>query len=421
MANSKVSSPSREVSVVFLGSDTGIYALARSFHEAYGIKSHVVTRGEFGPIANSNILTVHEIGLDVQPNDYVDYVLAHLDQLKGANQTAILLTNTDHLVEALCRRKDELDQHFFLPLLPLETYEKISEKQSFFELCQATGVKTPLTMSLSFGKGDKPKLNVAETDLDFPVIAKPALSADYEKVKFAGQHKVYQLSSQAEVDQLIATLEQAGFEGEFVFQHKVVGDDTTMRSLTAYVDGSGQVTLLSSARVLLEDHAPGLIGVPLAMVTETFPDLAEGAKRLLAEVDYRGFANFDVKVDANTGEPFFLEVNPRIGRNAYYACAGGANPAVAVMRDLLGLEVAEPMGVARTVLYRLVPLPLLVRYLDPDDVALVKRLKKQKAVVHPLAYRQEKSFARWYYVIGSTAKQFLKFRKYYPKRNADAI
>ena len=42
------------------------------------------------------------------------------------------------------------------------------------------------------------------------------------------------------------------------------------------------------------------------------------ARTFLAATGYRGFANFDVKVDPRTGVFRFFEVNPRIGRNNYY-------------------------------------------------------------------------------------------------------
>ncbi|MGC1208929.1 MAG: hypothetical protein WA880_13320, partial [Ornithinimicrobium sp.] len=37
--------------VVLLGTDIGIYALARAFHERYGISSTVISRVVAGPIA----------------------------------------------------------------------------------------------------------------------------------------------------------------------------------------------------------------------------------------------------------------------------------------------------------------------------------------------------------------------------------
>ncbi len=48
-----------------------------------------------------------------------------------------------------------------------------------------------------------------------------------------------------------------------------------MRSITAYVDSRGESRSSAPARVLLEDHAPTMIGI--AMITENFPTLLEDA------------------------------------------------------------------------------------------------------------------------------------------------
>ena len=51
---------------------------------------------------------------------------------------------------------------------------------------------------------------------------------------------------------------------------------------------------------------------------------------------YRGYANFDVKVDPRDGLAKFFEVNPRIGRNNYSVTGAGANVArfvVAVLQQ----------------------------------------------------------------------------------------
>ncbi|WP_083563031.1 carboxylate--amine ligase [Boudabousia liubingyangii] len=410
----------KNIGLVMLGSDTGIYALGRDFHQCYGIRPKIVARAAFGPIKDSKILDVHEIGLDVTRRDYIDYLIEHAEELRAGNEKTILLCNTDHLVEALCEAKDELESLYELVIPPLKTYERISDKVGFAELCEQLEIPTPKTIGVQFGAEENPQLNALEAGLEFPVIAKPALSADYENVKFEGQKKVFQLADQTEVDQLIQTLQQAGFQGQFVFQQKINGDDTTMRSLTAYVNRRGEVTLMSGARVLLEDHAPGLIGVPLAMVTQEMPELMAQAKKLLESVDYYGFANFDIKVDSVSDKPYFLEVNPRIGRNAYYTVAGGSHPSLAVMEDIF--EVADPrfQGVEQEALYSLVDAFLLSRYIDEEDRRMISSLPKDR-IVHPLNYSADRGVKRMFYVYGSTFKQRLKFKKYYPVRNAEVI
>ncbi|WP_341855090.1 hypothetical protein [Brachybacterium sp. GPGPB12] len=112
-------------------------------------------------------------------------------------------------------------------------------------------------------------------------------------------------------------------------QEMIPGDDTSMLSVTAYVDTQGRVTLLGGAQVLLEEHTPGALGNPAAMFTTDLPEVFEQSVRFLHHTGYRGYANFDVKIDPRDGVGKFFEVNPRIGRNNYYMTAAGANVAAA--------------------------------------------------------------------------------------------
>ncbi|MDK6486720.1 hypothetical protein QP158_11585, partial [Streptococcus agalactiae] len=86
--------------------------------------------------------------------------------------------------------------------------------------------------------------------LRFPVVAKTAVGADYDEVSFVGKKKIYFVDSQAELDDLWKKLASAGYRSTFVVQELIPGDNTQMRSITAYVDSHGEVTLLGSARVL---------------------------------------------------------------------------------------------------------------------------------------------------------------------------
>src|SRR5699024_4824960 len=101
----------------------------------------------------------------------------------------------------------------------------------------------------------------------------------------------------AELSALVATIARAGYTGRLVVQELIPGDDTAEGSITAYTDTAGRVTLLCSARVLLGEHTPDALGRPAAMITTPFEDALGQARRLLETTGYRGFANFDLKLD----------------------------------------------------------------------------------------------------------------------------
>ena len=120
-------------------------------------------------------------------------------------------------------------------------------------------------------------------------------------------------------------------------------------------------------RVLLEEHTPGTLGNPAAILTGRLAQIEADARRLVEHLGWTGFANFDVKVDPRTGVGHFFELNPRTGRSNYYLTASGLNPAAYWMADHLDGDwphAAEPLEV----LYRIVPGFLLDKYVHDESV-----------------------------------------------------
>ncbi|MCR6647616.1 MAG: hypothetical protein NVV70_05555 [Cellulomonas sp.] len=400
----------RPLQPVILGADIGVYALARSFHEQYGVTSIVVAGAALGPVQHSSIVR-HEIVADGHdPRQLVDRLLDVAR--RTPDRRLLLMANSDWLVRVVVEHRAELEPFYAVPFLSAELLARISDKATFAEICAELGISVPRTLVQGFGAGE-PDVPV---DLEYPLIAKAASSADYQDVEFEGKKKVFEISSPAELAALWRSLREAGFAGRFVVQELVPGDDTQMRSVTAYVDQRGVVTLSCCAHVLLEEHTPSGLGNPAAMITYRDDAMLEQAHRFLTSTGYVGFANFDVKVDPRTGAFRFFEVNPRIGRNNYYVTAAGANPVRFVVEDRIEGHAVEPVVVDREVLYSILPHRLLLRYVrEPQLAARVRRLIKARATAHPLRYERDLSTRRRFYILAASVNQIRKFRRWYPE------
>lgn len=397
---------------VILGADIGVYALARSFHEAYGVTSVVVAGAALGPVAHSRIVR-HEIVDDGHdPRQLVDRLVAVAQSMP--DRRLLLMANSDWLVRVVVQHRALLEQYYVVPFLSEHLLDQISDKATFAQICDDLGISVPRTLVQEFGSAEP--WEAVAVDLEYPLIAKAASSADYQDVEFEGKKKVFEIATPEELAWLWDALRTAGYRGRFVVQELVPGDDTQMRSITAYVDTRGEITLLCSAHVLLEEHTPSGLGNPAAMITYRDDPMLEQARTFLASTGYRGFANFDVKVDPRTGQFRFFEVNPRIGRNNYYVTAAGANPMRFVVEDAVEGRSVPPVVVDKEILYSVVPNRLLLRYVrDPQLAARVRRLIKANAVARPLAYRTDLSPRRRLYVWMALVNQVRKFRRYYPE------
>ena len=143
---------------------------------------------------------------------------------------------------------------------------------------------------------------------------------------------------------------------------------------------------------------------------------SDGAGTLLTENGYRGFANFDVKIDPRDGRAVFFEVNPRIGRNNWYMAAAGANPMIPMVADLIDGQACEQTQAKDEILYTLVPDSLLLRYIiDTDLRARVKRIIREGRRFDLLLNPTEKDPRRNLTVWLQKQNHRRKFARYYPK------
>lgn len=421
---------------VILGGDIGVYALARSFHEAYACTSTIISGADLGPIKDSAILEVHALGMQSTVDELCEAALELAPYIKEKYQAQhlLLLTNSDSQVRSVVKHKKLLEQHYIVPFVDEELLERLMNKDSFAELCAQFQVNTPKSTVVYVKDYGTSAWIEPPLPGDFPLVAKPANSALYERMHFEGMKKVYKISSAAELDELWQLLKAAEVTSPFILQEMIEGDDQAMRSLTVYIDSQHKLRMCGSARVLLEEHTPSALGNPAAMITEPMPELYRQAQVLLESVHYTGFANFDVKYDAKTQKDYFLEVNPRIGRNNYYNTAAGLNPVKFLVNDVIYhrydkggvLHDAPCTCISEKWLYTVVFPHLIRRYVYPETQRELMALVAHNKVVHPLSYARDKglgfkSLRRRMYIWVSTFKHYQKFKRYYPRPSKDGL
>jgi D-aspartate ligase len=432
--------------LVAVGGDIGVYGLARAFHEAYRCPAIALTSIATRAVQASSFVT----NVVVPDLTEAPVLVRTLEQVAAEHpdRTLVLVTNADWYVEAIVANADRLGEHYLMPFCSQQALENVSSKDRFAETCARLGMPTPKTVpvdvaalraelrTLGWDPNADPgydcsalwapdlvrTLPVVPDDLEFPVIGKPASSAEYYYLDMPDKKKVDFIESRADLDDLLGRLVDAGYDGTYLVQDFIPGDETHMRTLTAYRDTRGQVTLLATGRVLLQEHNPGTLGNPAAIVTEPYEEAMAAATRFLAEADYVGFANFDYKLDPRTGQFVYFEMNPRIGRNNYYVTAAGANPARAVVADLVEGRSTDPVRGTEEALYSVVPFDLLLRYLDDDGLKdRLRRVRRAGRMVNPLRYRADWGLRRRYVVTGVTQMYRRKFRRYYPQATASGF
>lgn len=398
---------------VILGGDIGAYSLARTFHQAYGVRAVVVSSVSTGLVRHSSILTsIVEPGIDDGPT-----AVALLRRIAGEHpgDRLILLGSADWLVRTIVENRAELEDLYVIPYTTRERLDLVTDKDRFGRLCAELGIAHPRTVVHDVAAGGVPDTS----GLRFPVIAKTANTAAYHHVEFAGKKKVFTVETPQELAELLERIRVAGYTDSFVIQDYVPGDDSGMRILTCYCDRDGRMRFAAFGHVLLEEHTPGALGNPAGIITQPGPEVVEQARRLLEHVGWTGYANFDLKHDPRDGRTVFFELNPRLGRSNFYITAAGRNTAELYVREhLQGLEPL-PDGAEEQLttehLYTVLPSSLLLRYVaDPALRRRVRRLLADGRATNPLWYRAERDLRRLAYLLAAQANQIRKYRTHYP-------
>ncbi|MEE1621443.1 carbamoyl-phosphate synthase [Zafaria sp. Z1313] len=405
---------------VILGGDIGTYSLAREFHEAYGVVSAAVP-------AQSNGVLEHSVAVDVRPaGTMVDEsaVVAHLLALgaeltgNGANPRPLLLCGSlDLQVMLITRHRARLEPLYTIPYVPLELMERAALKQNFYALCAELGVPHPVTIEYDAGAHPRP----LPAELPFPLIGKPSDSSAWVRARFAGKQKVHSIADRAELEDLLERIASSGYEGTFILQESIPGGDENMRLCTYFCDAPGSVRLAAYGEVVVEEHAPIVLGNSAAIVVARDDEVIAQGRRILEHLGWTGFGMFDAKLDPRDGVVKFFELNPRLGRNHYYVTAAGHNAARYYVRSALGPDfepsgLPEGMAVADAeVLYTVLPAPLLKRHLRGPVGGKAARLLRARRAVNPLRYRAERHPRRLLYLAISAANQFRKYAKYPPR------
>lgn len=396
-----------EFLAVILGADITAYSLARSFHEEYGIKSVVLSMRRAQIIAQSKII-------DNRVYDRLDEESVLVERLLevgkefSPQKKLIALGCGDWYVRALIENKAVLEPYYIVPYIDETLLNNIVHKEQFYAICDELEIPHPKTYVYACGQENDLKL-----DFPFPVVAKPANSATYHYAEFPGKKKAFYVESEDELRDILSRVDGSGYDGAFLIQDFIPGDDSNMRVLTCYSDKNGKVRFSAFGRVILEDHTPGGIGNPVAIINETNERVVADATKFLEHVGYTGFSNFDIKYDTRDGSYNFFEINVRLGRSNFYVTGSGFNTVKWIVDELVYDKPLKDTVADRENLFTVVPKGIILRYAsEPKLREQVKRLYRAGKVSYPLDYAPDMNLKRRFYVYASLMNQYRKYHKY---------
>src|SRR5690625_849862 len=103
---------------ILLGSDLGVYSMARSFHEAYGVTSTVVSNLPRGPINHSRIIDLELVGAGSGAAETLTALerLAQRSRDEDPGAELLLIVGTDDEVEFVAAHREGTGSLFAIPM-----------------------------------------------------------------------------------------------------------------------------------------------------------------------------------------------------------------------------------------------------------------------------------------------------------------
>lgn len=396
---------------VILGSDDNAYGVARAFHEEYGIKSIVVTKGDILPTMHSSIVEKSYVDDLDNPKGFADKLLALWPEISKKATHLILIGCNENYAELCIRNAKTLKGKYILPFINEKQMDEIIYKEKFYEICEEYGLDYPDT--LIFKKGMDPSI---ELPFGFPVVVKPSDSVTYFNAQFEGKEKAYILKDK---DALIKTLNKiysSTYEDSLIIQDFIPGGDDTMRVLNAYVDKNHKVRLMVLGKVVLEDCTPILLGNYVSIIPEYNEDIYQTYTKFLEDIKFTGFANIDLKYDARDGKYKIFELNIRQGRSSYFVTASGYNLMKYLVDDQVYNKHDEPVYGNGDVLWHSVPKKIVKQYVQsPELKEEILTLIKEKKTASTLYYKEDLSLIRRLKLYNYYRDYHSRFKQYFKK------
>ncbi|MFA5407746.1 MAG: ATP-grasp domain-containing protein [Bacilli bacterium] len=394
---------------VLLGGDISNYSMARSFYEAYNIKSLVIGKHPIYPTTYTKLIDgIYDEKIE-NPKVFIS-LLHKIDELYP-HKKKIILGNNDNYVRLIIENKKHFPKSFIAPYIDLFLFEKLIVKEHFYNMCEQYGLDYPKTYIFNCSKASDTNIKLP---FAFPAVAKPSDTVKYSHYEFDGKQKGYIINDQVELKRVLDIVCGSGYSDSLIIQDYIPGDDSNMRVITCYCDKKSKVKGIAMAHILLEDHTPMLVGNYTAMMSEYNKEVSDQLVTFLEKIKFVGICHFDVKYDARDKKYKVFEMNIRQGRNNYYTTASGCNLATYIVNDYI-LNKPMKLSIAKKeCVSSIIPKCIVFKYVKDEGLLhKVRKLIKDKKWIRPLLMKGDYNIGRLRRHMKSDLGSINNYRKYY--------
>ncbi len=403
---------------ILLGSDENAYGIARSYYELFKTNAYSLCSRRLPTSYNSKILDIKIIkNFDIE-KVCIENLLKIGTNLKERYKKLILVPCSDHYMEICIKNKNILSSIYENKFIDYTLLEKFVTKDKFYTLCEKYNLKYPKTIICTYEERNNIEKKI---NFNYPIVLKPnnSNSQDYLSASFKGKKKVYIVSSEEELKEIIKNINTSTYKDNLIIQEYISGDDTCDYVINAYSNSHGKVVFMGLGHVLLEEYHPKTYGNYAVIVSHIgYHSLFNKIKNFLESIEYKGFSNFDFKYDAKRKEFYIFEINYRQGRSSFFIEAAGTSMVGLIYNDLVLDKTNEKVTyLSKKILWLNVPSCIAKKYItNSESLKEVKYLLKNKQATHTLIYKKDMCLKRLIHIVKIYLSKILQFKDYFIKK-----
>ena len=284
--------------ILLLGAGTQALAIVRGLAKA-GHDVYMLT-GEHGNYADVSryISKCFYCHIPTMSDEFLNYV----ETLILKEEIDVMLPMGDNSAEFICKNKDRLQRIVKFTAPDFDAFLKGYDKNKLMSLCREKGYPHPQTVDLSKTSIDDEMLQ----SFPYPAILKPNCTTGGRGMVVVNSH-----------DELLDRyLDLHNLYGDYHLQ-RFIREGGRQVKIQLCVDKDGKLIAHSAMHKVRWYPVRG--GSSCCAVSIEEPKMTEVCSDILRDIQWEGFADFDLIEDPDTHELLIMEINPRLP-----ACLGAA-------------------------------------------------------------------------------------------------
>jgi D-aspartate ligase len=245
-------------------------------------------------------------------------------------QRWVLFPTRDEQVAAFARYRDELTGFFRVPTPEWKVARRVWDKRETYELAKDLSLPIPATW---FPRSED---EVRKIPSDRPLVIKPAIK---EHFFYNTGVKAWRAENSEELMRRYREAAAVVEEGEVIVQEMIPGDGESQFSYCALFKEGRGIAEMTVRR--LRQHPSDFGRASTYVETVECPEIVEQSRRFLEAIDYYGLVEMEYKQDPLDHEFKLLDANARTWGYHSLGPAAGVDFPTLLMRDQLGLPVAD--------------------------------------------------------------------------------